>query len=103
MDALERDFLRPHVGVVRYVASVRRAEVFGRIRRLVSRLFTRPVEDLLSGPPPAADLANQGNQVSPSAPEAARTPAHDAAKTASRPPEPVQVLPSMFTWMAIFS
>lgn len=65
--------------------------------RTLPDILTRPVEDLVSGPPPGAVLTSQ------SAPEAARTPAHDAAKTASRPPEPAPVLPSLFAWMAIFS
>ncbi len=102
LEVLERSFQQPEKGP-EPAREARRNPLPPEPYRTLPDILTRPVEDLLSGPPPAADLASQGNQVSPSAPEAAHTPAHDAAKTASRPPEPVQVLPSMFTWMAIFS
>ncbi len=72
--------------------------------RTLPDILTRPIEDLLSEPAPAADGTSQSNQANPSAPEAARGPAHDAAKPARRPPEPApDPVPSMFAWMAIFS
>ena len=102
LDVLERSFQQPETGPE--AASVpmpeaRQNPLPPEPYRTLPDILTRPVEDLVSGPPPGAERAKLHDQPRPGDQKAA----HNAAKAESRPAEPAPALPSLFAWMAIFS
>ncbi len=102
LEVLERSFQQPKTGPEPAPAPVpeaRQNPLPPEPYRTLPDILTRPVEDLLSEPPPGGERAKLYDQPRPGDQKAAR----NAAKAASRPPEPAPVLPSLFAWMAIFS
>lgn len=100
LEVLERSFQQPEKGPEPApVPEARQNPLPPEPYRTLPDILIRPVEDLLSGPPPGGERAKLHDQPRPGDQKAAR----NAAKPASRPPEPAPVLPSLFAWMAIFS